>query len=158
MNKGKWIRILVVLCVVSVIGMVGALRFGGKTEAFVPPTFDPTAQSGIPEVPAGLGYRELDTGAFRMALCGQITREEGAALVYLTNPAENDVWLKLRVLDANGHILGETGLTRPGEFVRLTEINPIPESGTELVLKVMAYEPDTYHSRGAVTIHARMGD
>lgn len=158
MNKGKWIRILAVLCVVSVIGMVGALRFGGKTETFVPPPFDPTAQSGIPEVPAGLGYRELDAGPYRVALCGQITQENSAALVCLTNPIDNDVWIKLRILDENGHILGETGLTRPGEFVRLMEINPIPESGTELVLKVMAYEPDTYHSLGAVTIHTRMGD
>ena len=158
MKREKWIRVLAVLCAVSVFGMICALRFSTTTDSFSPPPFDPAAQSGVPSVPEGLGYTELEAGDFRAALCGNVTAEKEAAVIFLTNPGENHVWLKLRLLDENRNILGETGLVRPGEFVRLLEMNPMPEPGTPVVLKVMAYEPDTYHSQGAVTVNTRMGD
>jgi len=158
LKRGKWVRFLWVLCAASVTLMIAALLTGGKTGSFVPPPFDPLAQTGEPEVPAGMGYRELDAEAFRAALCGQPVAEKGAAVVYLTNPAGNAVWLKLRLLDEKGDLLGETGLVRPGGFVRLVELTSMIEPGDPLTLKIMAYEPDTYHSRGSVSISTRMGE
>lgn len=73
-------------------------------------------------------------------------------MVYLTNPAENTVWLKLRVLDTNGSILGETGLLRPGEYVRTVALSAAPTPGTSITLKIMGYEPDTYLSAGSATL------
>ena len=158
MSNPKQVRILLVLCAVSLVMMTAALLFGGRSIAFEPPPFDPAARAGIPDVPAGMGYRELDAGPFRVALCGQIAAENEAAAVYLTNPPDNGVWLKLRMLDESGNLLGETGLVCPGEYVVQMTLQTIPEPGDPLVLKVMAYEPGTYHSQGSVTVRTHMAE
>ena len=158
MKKQRMIGILAVLCVLSVGAMIFALLSGGKTEPFVPPSFDPSAQTGAPAVPEGLGYQTLDAGSFRVAVCGEIGTEGAEAAVYLTNLPDNKVWLKGRLLDETGTILGETGLIRPGEYIRTVPLKTAPEPGTPVILKVMAYEPDTYHSLGAVSLNTRIGE
>jgi len=134
--------------------MTAALLLGkpGPEVSFVPPPFDPAAQSGQPDVPDGLGYGEIDAKAFKVSVCGVFSPSGGSADLWLTNPANNSVWLKLRVLDADGRILGETGLIRPGEYVRSVTLQNTPTSGTEIIFKLMAYEPDTYRSAGSVSL------
>ena len=158
MDKGRLICILSVLCVISLGAMTLALLPGTETSAFTPPPFDPAAQAGEPAVPDGLGYQTLETGPFRVALCGEIMAEGMEAQVYLTNPAANDAWLKVRILNEKGEILGESGLIRPGEYVRNISMGQMSAAGMPVVLKIMAYEPETYHSRGAVTLNTRMGE
>lgn len=153
MKKTKLIIILGILSAVSVAGMVLALCFGRPRAEFTPPPFEPDAQTGMPVVPDGLGYQELDVNVFRAALCGEICMQDGMADVWLTNPAENEVWLKLRVLDAEGNILGQTGILRPGEYVRQVAMSEPVAAGMHIVLKVMAYEPETYHGAGALELH-----
>lgn len=74
------------------------------------------------------------------------------ATVYFTNPAENTVWLKLRVLDEDSNMLGETGLIRPGKYVRAVTLSKSLADGTKVKLKIMGYIPDTYKSAGAATL------
>lgn len=153
MKKTKLIIILSILCAVSVTGMVLALCFGRPRAEFSPPPFEPNAQTGMPVVPDGRGYQELDADVFRVALCGEIFVQDGGVDVWFTNPAENKVWLKLRVLDAEGNILGQTGILRPGEYVRQVALSePVP-AGTPITLKVMAYEPETYYGAGALELY-----
>ncbi len=74
------------------------------------------------------------------------------AVVRFANPQSNDVWLKLRVLDAQGNLPGETGLIRPGEYLRSVALMAPLQKGTPIELKIMAYEIDTYYSAGAVSL------
>ena len=83
--------------------------------------------------------------------------EGSNAAVYLTNPAENEVWLKLRVLDGNGNILGETGMIRPGEYVKDVALTENFTAGTKIKLKIMGYEPETYFSAGSATLNTAVG-
>ena len=83
--------------------------------------------------------------------------EGSNAAVYLTNPAENEVRLKLRVLDGNGNILGETGLIRPGEYVKDVVLTENLTAGTKIKLKIMGYEPETYFSAGSATLNTAVG-
>lgn len=152
MVKSKALYLAAAVCVLALAGMIVSLAVTGQAE-FTPPPFDQSAQTGTPVVPEGLGWGELDAQAFRVGVCGVFHVQGGAADVYLTNPASNGVWLKLRVLDGEGNILGETGLIRPGEYVQSVAIASAPESGAAIALKLMAYEPETYHSAGAVTLN-----
>lgn len=149
----KWKVIAIsTLCVLSLTAMVLALSREPQKAEFTPPPFEPEAQAGAPEVPEGLGYQELDVQVFRVCLCGELRICDGAAEVWFTNPHNNTVWMKLRVLNEAGQIMGETGLLRPGEYVQhvmLKETGP----GKPVILKVMAYEPETYHSSGSVELH-----
>lgn len=125
-----------------------------ETAAFVPPPFEENAVSGTPEVPEELGYSSpyREGMGYRFSVCGDVTTEGENAIVYFTNPAGNETWLKLRILDGSGNLLGETGLLKPGEYVRSVHLNAPLADGAAVCLKIMGYEPDTYHSAGAVTL------
>lgn len=157
MKKDRLIPALAVLCILSLAVMVTALQKSGAQGSFIPPPFEPAALAGTPAVPQGLGYRELDVQNFRVGLCGSICLREGAAEVWFVNPQNNSVWLRLRFLDEAGNMLGQTGLLRPGEYVACVPVAGA-EPGMPVVLKVMAYEPDTYRSAGALTLHSRIGE
>lgn len=152
------------VAVISLAVMAAVLAMTGKrddgTENFTPPPFEQEAVSGEPEVSENLGYSPLDIpGAYRVSLCGKVVEEGGCADVWFTNHAENTVWMKLRVLDAQGNILGETGLLKPGEYVQSVELTGADvslEDGMELQLKIMAYEPDTYHSAGSAVLNTTL--
>ena len=155
-KKNTPLIIAAAICVLSLIVMVVALIGQKQPQVageFTPPPFDPAAESGTPVVPEGLGYSELDCQAYKVSLCGKLGAD---GTVFLTNPKENAVWLKLRVLDEKGNILGETGLIRPGEYVRTLTLNGKVKPGTPVTLKIMAYEPETYHSAGAAALNTRV--
>jgi hypothetical protein len=62
---------------------------------------------------------------------------------------DNQVWVKVKVIDADGNRLGETGLLRPGEYVESVQLSTDATSGL-VTLHIMGYEPDTYYSAGSV--------
>ena len=121
---------------------------------FSPPPFDTSAEKGEPDVPAELGYAEpyREGMEFCAGLCGVIAFDGGSADVYFTNKAENSVWLMLRITDESGNVLAETGLLRPGEYVRAVKFTQKPENGQRITCKIMAYEQETYYSKGYVTL------
>ena len=153
-----------VVAVVSVCVMIAVLCLtrGDNTVVgeFVPPPFDTSAEAGRPNVPENLGYSELYRGGmdFSAWVCGNVTLDGRDAAVYLTNPESNNVWMKLRITDAQGNILGETGLIRPGEYVKCVSLSRELPAGTAIKMKIMTYEPETYYSMGAVTLSTRIGE
>lgn len=157
MTKQKNVPLLAVtiICAISLLIMIAALVFSGsETEsvAFIPPLFDKNAVQGTPDVPENIGWSEVNAQIYKASICGVVTVENGNADIWFTNPESNTVWLKLRVSDANGNTLGETGLIRPGEYVQSVKFDIIPEIGDAISLKLMAYEPETYYSAGSVTL------
>lgn len=125
-----------------------------ESPAFVPPPFETAAQTGTPNIPDSLGYSEpYQAGMnYRFGVCGNVEVSGSRTTVFFTNPADNTVWLKLRILDENGNLLGETGLLKPGEYVQYVSLTKELEDGTPVQLKIMGYEPDTYYSAGAATV------
>lgn len=160
-KQNKQVTVLAAVFAVAVIIMIVALSVPKKAERgeFVPPAFDSSAVTGIPEVPEGLGYSApfQEGMAYRFAVCGNVMMDGKQALVYFTNPAENETWTKLRIYDESGNVLGETGLIKPGEYVQYVELNKELASGTPIKLKIMGYEPDTYLSAGSVVLNTQIG-
>lgn len=155
MNK-RPITILAVLCAAALAVMIAALLYTGRAPQFTPPPFDAAAQAGTPAVPEGIGYGELDASAFRFSAAGVLTVRDGGAELWLTNPAGSPVWLKARILDGSGAVLGETGLLRPGEYVRAAALNTVPAQTAPVTVKIMAYEPETYYSAGSVLLQTQL--
>ena len=159
-KKSKTVPILGAVLAVLAVAMIAALCLPRSTETdFTPPPFEQNAVTGVPEVPEDLGYSSpyKEGMTYRFSVCGNVTAEGENAVVYLTNPAENSVWLKLRVLDESGKMLGETGLLRPGEYVRCVKLSSVPPAGAKITLKIMGYEPETYLSAGSATLNTTMG-
>ena len=141
---------LVALVIMTVVLCLPQRQIQG---AFVPPVFDSAAVSGTPDVPDGLGYRMLSQEgmAYRVGICGKIEVESGEATVFLTNPSDNALWLKVRLYDKGGNTVGESGLIRPGEYLRAVTLFTSGKIDG-MTVKIMSYEPDTYRSLGAVTV------
>ncbi|MCD8116039.1 MAG: hypothetical protein LUE21_02805 [Oscillospiraceae bacterium] len=155
--KNKSVCIAAVVCLLSLAVMAAALTATGgeqETAAFVPPAFDAAAVSGTPE-PADESWSLIyqEGMSFSAHVCGRVVISGSSADIYFTNDEGNEVWMKLRIMDSDGNILGETGLLRPGEYVQSITFDTVPEDGAAIKMKIMAYEPETYYSAGAVTLN-----
>lgn len=126
---------------------------------FVPPEFDPAAVAGVPEAEESLGYTTLykEGMAYSVSICGVPAADGKALTVYFTNDEGNEKYLKLRVMDTGGNTLGETGLLKPGEYVKSVSLSKELAAGTSLKLKIMGYEPEDYTSAGAVSLNVTVG-
>lgn len=150
------VYIAAAVCAVCVIFLIVALCIEKEPVRgeFTPPPFDASAEVGTPAVDESLGWftpaaEGLD---MKVSVCGEVIIEDGKADVYFTNHAGNDVWLRLRIIDDEGNILAETGIIKPGEYIRTIEFDTVPTNGQVIHHKVMAYEPDTYYSAGSFTL------
>lgn len=156
------VYVLGILASVAVIVMVVVLSVmnAPKQGEFIPPPFEDAAMQGIPDVPEELQYSSpyRDGMAYRFSVCANVKMDGSKAVVYFTNAEENSVYLKLRVLDKDGNILGETGLLKPGEYVKGVELDKDPSAETTISLKIMSYEPDTYMSEGSVILKTEIGE
>ena len=129
-----------------------------EQKPFVPPMFDGEAILGEPTVPDHLGYSILyqEGMSFRVGICGKINITNNSADVYLTNVSENNVWLKVRFYDQAGQIIGESGLVRPGEYLKSITLDDVPGTTDGIIIKIMSYEPDTYKSLGTIPLTPRI--
>ena len=155
LNKQKIVlTCMAALCIISLIAMAAALATPRTAVGeFVPPPFADSAVQGVPTVPDGLGWQVLDAKAYQVGICGKIVPNGTHADVWFYNPADNSVWLKLRITDKEGNVLGETGIIRQGEYLQSVKFTDLPSAGTAITLKIMAYQPDTYHSEGVVSLN-----
>lgn len=158
--KYKAIYFSAAICFLAVFGMILSLVLtGGKSKqaAFTPPPFE-AAQSGIPNATDESWMQIYRDGMnFSAHICGKVVLNGKSADLYFTNDDSNEVWLKLRILDEEDNILAETGLLKPNEYVRTVTFDTVPKNRANIKLKIMAYEPDTYYSAGAVTLNTTVG-
>lgn len=153
----RMILICGIICFICVAVMIFVLIQGPRQEIrFTPPPFEETAVAGVPPLTDADGYKPVDAQVYKFALCGELMLENGKTDIWLTNDAENEVWLKAVLKDAEGAELGETGLIRPGEYVQSIRLATELEQTTDVMIVVMGYEPETYYSMGNVTLYTML--
>lgn len=120
---------------------------------FVPPEFDSTAQAGTPgPLDAAFAYGSLElTPTAVVSMCANVICENNAARVYFTSHEGNEGWLKIKLLDADGTLLGQSGLLRPGEYIESVQLDTAAEKSGIITVKILIYEPDTYLSLGSAS-------
>ena len=161
--KNKTIIIAALVCALSVIIMLAVIIAVNinkpEKPEFVPPEFDPNAVMGVPEVPDGMGYTPLPpTAGMNAYICGNPTLNDDGIDVWFTSPEINDVYMKLKIFDENDTLLGETGLIKPGEYVKTVKLDIIPENEMiQIKMKIIAYEPDTWYSAGSASLNTNLG-
>ena len=152
------IPILSVCCLISVLSMIYALSINSNSyqTEFIPPDFEMAAQTDTPTIPSYLEWSEIshDGMTFKVGISGKIiVKKDNYADIFLLNNEENNVWLKLRVFDENNNILGETGLLKPGEYVKSINFSESVIVGQKIKLKIMSYQPETYYSEGEIVLN-----
>ncbi len=149
--------ILTALLLVLLVAVVAvASRDTGSTIGdFVPPSFEENALAGMPEQPpAGFGTMTV-TSEFVIGMCATPSFDGTNLGLYFTSPKTNAVWMKVRVCDENGRVLGESGLLKPGEHLPTLVLTDGPIANGRLYATVLSYEPDTYYSEGSVKVELK---
>lgn len=153
------ICIAIALCIISTITMIVCLSVKNNTiyTDFTPPSEETNYKTGTPTIDNENWiklYREGMT--FSTHILGKIRVKNGFADIFFTNDKSNDVWLKLRIIDSSNTVLAESGLIKPNQYIESIEFNSIPNIGEKIILKIMAYEPLTYHSEGSIELNTEI--
>ncbi len=150
--------VLCALCCLSVVVMIYTLIMTiNSKEPFIPPSFDQTAISGTPDVPENLGYSSFEVeNGYKVYICGKLLANGSNVDVYFTSPDTNTIWLLLCIIDETGVVLGETGIIRPGEYVKTLMLDSAPDKEKNVKLRIIAYRPDTYISMGTVGLNTQL--
>ena len=157
MNKKEKIILAVLGVLVLAAAITVAVLAGNRQPQYVqgqftPPPFAEGTVVGTPEnLDPALGYGTLNLDGSAVSLCANTTIVNGKAQLYLTNAADNIGWVRIKLYSADGTQLGQSGLVRPGEYIRWIDLDTVPGSAGLAVIKIMLYEPETYYSLGSAT-------
>ena len=152
------------LATILVILIASILILAGKKKEpivgdFEAPAFDPQATVGVPEnLDESLNFQMFSVeDKMRVGMCGNLTLKEDSTVdIYFTSDASNTFWAKVRLLDADGNVLGESGLIKAGEYVKVVHIDNPPKASTSVIAKILTYEENTYYSKGSVAAQVIM--
>ena len=108
--------------------------------------------AGTPqEDPEDLSYSTLFVEeGYEIGICGTPSIEQEHLVCYLTNVTSNQIWIKAKIYDEQENLIGQTGMIKAGNYVEKIKLNSSLES-QNIQIKIIAYEPETYQSRGNVS-------
>lgn len=156
MDKQQKIMIAVLSVLLAILIVITCVLFTGKRETvigeFKAPPFEQGAVAGIPQVSREHNYKTVEvTDGFSFAMCGNLALINGGCVLYFTSPEANTVWLRVRIYDTQDKLLGQSGILRPGQYLEAVRLTQSISSSIPVKIKVMAYEPETYFSKGSIS-------
>lgn len=156
--KNKGIVTLSIIAIVLIIITIIISVWASKREEFIKPEFDINAKSLTNiEIDEKLQYAEISVEeGYVVGICNNLVLDkEENILIYFRSLNDNNVYLKLRIYDKKGNMLKETGLIKQGEQIEKIKMDNLKEE-TDVIIKIMSYDPETYYSRGTVALNAKI--
>lgn len=155
-NEKRTINILIiVLIVLGLISIHLIIHPDNAKHKFAIPEFDENVVDGYPEIDVDLNHFQavsIDDG-YTVSMCGKPSIDEDYRIyLYFTSPSDNVVWLRYIIYDNNGKELGESGVIKPGQYLKFSKLKRKLEEGETVIVKVISYEPETYYSHGSANI------
>lgn len=154
--KNKSLIIALIICVLSIGGFILALNSYNKSKEFVKPEFEKNVKEGMPKLTKEDGFEEFEVSdEYIVYMTGETKLEDNKLIVYFTSKKTNNVYVKLRIYK-DDEILGETGLLKPGEYIKEVKLDKSLKKDDKITLKVMGYEPETYYSAGSISLNTKV--
>jgi len=158
MKNNKMIIVLstILVLLISVIIVLG-INLVHKT-TFVKPIFDELSSSKIPE---DLNYTKnvLEiTKGYSIYIDVKPIIDNDYLIVNFVSLDTNNIWIKIRILDKDGSIVGESGLIKKGEHLEKIKLNKKVSINDKITYVIMGYEIDTYLSAGEVNLNTIVGE
>jgi len=146
--------IFILVSVIALIIFINKDKIVRKNK-FVAPIMDITAVVGSPiEVDDDLKYQEVSIkDNYVVELCATPRINNNKLTIYFTSSKKNKDLLKIRILDKDNNMLGESGLIEPNSYIKEIELNKELEDNELISIKVMSYEKDTYYSNGSFKLN-----
>ena len=157
----KEICIIALLAVLIIGAFVAAACIRGNRQPeriigeFSPPAF---AQNTFDGAPAPAEVDTLPYGTLTLSedislsmVSTLIVDENGVVDIWLTAPDTNKGWVALRLMDEQGNILGESGVLKPGQYIRSMQLENVPQQAGIVLAKILTYEPEPWYSMGSAS-------
>lgn len=156
-RRRRTVRLAVLYLLIIALGTAAAVwaYHHFQPAVFTHPGFEPAAVAGQPQVEERYGYSSLQVDeGYEILLCGVPANDGRTVDFYFTNPASNTIWFRAEVLDETGEVIGSTGVLRQGEYLAsLTLSRALTDAETSLTVRIVAYEPESWQSRGSVRLN-----
>ncbi len=151
----KIIKIFVIYAIVLAvcIGMTTGIYYATRPTIMDHPDFESGVVSGVPEVGKEYAFSTLTiSDEYQVQLCG-VPKLDGKMLhLNLTNPKGNNVWFRAEVLNANGDIIGSTGVIKTNEYLPAIELAQVIDKDDKITVRIVGYTPHMWYSAGNVNL------
>lgn len=151
-------KIYVVIEVVVITILCGLISiwfyFSNYSKRYNKPAFETSYTEGEVNVDKKYGYAEMKVSEeYVVGACGVPRADSNSLDLYFSNPKGNEVLLKCVLSTPEGDVVGETGLIQPNCYIKTVYFNSPQSKGTHnLTIKVLGFEPETYYSKGVVSL------
>lgn len=158
MQKNKGIIILLSILVVLIIIII-FLFFSIKNKSeFKEIPFDKSSSINIPK---DINYEDsileiADGYSIYISPSPKIVDNNYLKIDFISIET-NNIWIKVRILDENDNILGESELIKPGEYLEKIKIKKNLKSQDKIIYKIMGYEKESYYSAGTISLNTKVG-
>lgn len=156
MKNNKLLIILSTILIVFICVIVFLLINIDRKSTFKKPEFDKSAE----EIPSNLNYEESVlkvVDGYSIYISSSPKFEDNHLKIDFISLGTNNIWIKVRILDENNKIIGETGLVKPGEYLEKVKLNKSLKSKDQIKYKIMGYEIDSYLSAGVIKLNTKVG-
>lgn len=149
-------NIIISIIIITVLCGLLALwfYFNNYSKRYEKPKFESTYSEGKVDIDEKYGYSEMQiSDEYKVGVCGAPSANVNGVDLYFSNLEENDVLLKCLLIDSDGNTVGESGLIKPNCYIKTVNFNsPKPVGNYNLTIRVLGFEPETYYSRGVVSL------
>lgn len=158
MKKNKNIIILITILIL-LVGIIVLLLINIKNKStFKKPNFDSNATTKIPEK---LDYKasviDISEG-YSIYIDGIPHLDKNNLNINFISIEDNNVWIKIRILDEETNIIAESGLIKPGQYLKNVTLKKKISSKDNITYVIIGYEIGSYLSAGTIKLNTRVGD
>lgn len=128
------------------------IRYAEGYRTFLAPEHEAGAAEGIPAGENVHHYEELPVrDGYMVGIDTSPRYYDGRLYLNVANLKSNTVWFLARVYMGD-QLIAKTGILYPNEYVEGIPCSKELSANDKILVKVLAYEPDTYHSEGVAQI------
>lgn len=150
-RRKKKIGIATSLAVIICIGVAfGYIRFKQGYRTFLTPEHEAAAMAGVPDTANAYQTLPVKEG-YIVGIDTAPVYRNGILHLNVANEADSSVWFLVRVYHDDKKI-AQTGILYPGEYIGDVKCNQRLAAGDNVMIQIIAYEPETYHSEGVARI------
>ncbi len=128
------------------------IRYAEGYRTFHPPRHEASAAGGIPSLENVQHYEELPVrDGYTVGIDTSPLYRDDKLYLNVANRKDNTVWFLVQVY-LGDELIAKTGIFYPNEYVEKILCSKELSADDKILIKVLAYEPDTYHSEGVAKI------
>lgn len=158
MKNKKQILILINILIILILIIILLIININKKSIFQKPKFEVNATSQIPKtVDYENSIIDISDG-YSIYIEGIPHIDKNNLIINFISIKENNIWIKIKVLDEKNNIICESGLIKPGEYLKQLKLKQKVSPNTNLTYMIIGYEKDTYLSAGTIKLNTKVGD